>query len=621
MKTLLKLIAAACLCIVPAFAQNQLVGNLTVTTKEIVGTTGTAASKLHVVDTGTETPRGIIDDQYNTGTNSAQFNTRKARGTFAAPATIVTGDILGRFLAWGHDGSNFIESGNLRFTSSGTIAATRVPSQFEVYTSTNALPSVLTLALTINSAQAATLAGNLTLGTGGAILSGTTGSQGFTATGTNQSITLTPSGTGAVSIGAGTAANPALNFGDTSTGLYRSGSNHFAVTLSGGEVFRFQGTSFIGNSSATGASLIKADASTTQVMFGFNGESTGMGRTAANQIGFFTANAVKVTVAATTGNLLLGGLTTDDTVNTLQGAAGIIGGASNMTITSGTGASRTLTFKTTTSGGTATTALAINATQDATFSGSIQTSAGQSINSNTFNVLSAGTTASFGASGTANPKYTFVGSTDTQTSGSIVAWSLTPTYNQASGTAANTDLLINRTQTAVGSGAQLLLDAQVGGTSKASIDNNGLVKSGGFARVTGDVTNATATMSNLTNLSVTVASGTKYTGTVQVFGVDSVGADGLAFDLGGGSCTFTDIEFGFAAQPTGSTLGTVTSTTATTAVTLTVVSTSDAVYTLSFGFTCNAGGTFIPRFAQNSHSTGTATVRKNSGILLHVSTN
>ncbi len=149
----------------------------------------------------------------------------------------------------------------------------------------------------------------------------------------------------------------------------------------------------------------------------------------------------------------------------------------------------------------------------------------------------------------------------------------------------------------------------------------GTIKSSGFARVTGDVTNATATMSNLTNLSVTVAAGVHYVGTIQLFAVDSTNTDGLAFDLGGGSCTFTDLEFGFAAQPAGSTLGTVTSTTSTTAVTLTIVSTSDAVYTISFGFTCNAGGTFIPRFAQASHSTGTATARKNSGIILTASTN
>jgi hypothetical protein len=61
------------------------------------------------------------------------------------------------------------------------------------------------------------------------------------------------------------------------------------------------------------------------------------------------------------------------------------------------------------------------------------------------------------------------------TSGTNVVLAITPTYNQASGNAANTDLLINRTQTAVGSGAQLLIDAQVGGVSQFRVSNTGAV--------------------------------------------------------------------------------------------------------------------------------------------------
>ena len=68
--------------------------------------------------------------------------------------------------------------------------------------------------------------------------------------------------------------------------------------------------------------------------------------------------------------------------------------------------------------------------------------------------------------------------TYTQTSGSAGAVKIVPTYNQTSGTAANTDLLINRTQTAVGSGAQLLIDAQVGGVSKFSVSNTGDITTG-----------------------------------------------------------------------------------------------------------------------------------------------
>jgi len=63
--------------------------------------------------------------------------------------------------------------------------------------------------------------------------------------------------------------------------------------------------------------------------------------------------------------------------------------------------------------------------------------------------------------------------TDTTTSGSIVGFKILPTYNQATATTANTDFLINRVETAVGSGAQLFVDFQVGGTSKFNISDTG----------------------------------------------------------------------------------------------------------------------------------------------------
>lgn len=85
----------------------------------------------------------------------------------------------------------------------------------------------------------------------------------------------------------------------------------------------------------------------------------------------------------------------------------------------------------------------------------------------------------YNASGTALNHSTFTSFltlgefTNTATSGTFNAIRVTPTYNQSSGTAANTDLLINRTPTAVGSGAQLLIDAQNNSVSKWSISNLG----------------------------------------------------------------------------------------------------------------------------------------------------
>lgn len=76
---------------------------------------------------------------------------------------------------------------------------------------------------------------------------------------------------------------------------------------------------------------------------------------------------------------------------------------------------------------------------------------------------------------------TFIDATQTftATSGQTNVLAIRPTYNQASGTAANTDLLINRTQTAVGSGTQRLIDAQVGGASQFSVSNNGTITTAG----------------------------------------------------------------------------------------------------------------------------------------------
>ncbi len=68
-----------------------------------------------------------------------------------------------------------------------------------------------------------------------------------------------------------------------------------------------------------------------------------------------------------------------------------------------------------------------------------------------------------------------IGGTISNTGGTFKAFAITPTYNQTSGTSANTDLLVNRTQTAIGSGTQRLFDVQVGGTTNFNVTNLGAV--------------------------------------------------------------------------------------------------------------------------------------------------
>lgn len=76
--------------------------------------------------------------------------------------------------------------------------------------------------------------------------------------------------------------------------------------------------------------------------------------------------------------------------------------------------------------------------------------------------------------GTANPTSPLqVSSTNIATAGATFGVQITPTYNQPGGIASNTDFLVNRTETSVGSGAQYLIDTQVDGVSKFNITNTG----------------------------------------------------------------------------------------------------------------------------------------------------
>jgi len=131
-------------------------------------------------------------------------------------------------------------------------------------------------------------------------------------------------------------------------------------------------------------------------------------------------------------------------------------------------------------------------------------------------------------------------------------------------------------------------------------------------RLTTSPTNATTTMSNLTDLSIAAVAGQKICILYHVIANDSTAADGLKFDFGGGSATFTSIEFAFVTAPPGVTLGTVQSTTSTTAITATTATTTDVVYQIYVTAVINAAGTFVPRFAQVAHSTGTATAKTGS---------
>lgn len=141
------------------------------------------------------------------------------------------------------------------------------------------------------------------------------------------------------------------------------------------------------------------------------------------------------------------------------------------------------------------------------------------------------------------------------------------------------------------------------------------------ARLTADVTNATATMANLSDLSVTLVAGKKYVGRIVLKCNNSVAAEGIQLDFNGGTATTTNF-WAAANQAVGGTnvAGTLISTSLAGVINFTTI-TGETLIVAAISLVCNAGGTFIPRVAENSHSSGTLTAELGSFLILENSPN
>lgn len=304
------------------------IGYWSATGLTIGGVTGNL-SKLTVIDTGTSLPRGISNVQINSGTDSANFSAYKARGVLGTETTIVTGDLLANFRAWGYDGAAYNNSGSIIVRSSGTIATSRVPSQMEFWTSTNAAPSVLTIAATYNSAQqhlgivgsASAPTYSFTGRTGDGIYLASNGVVGF-AQGGGVMLTI-----GANGLLTGTGSNTLQLNGSGGIDMVAGGTNQsITVAPSGTGITKFTGASvnaYIGStpSAPSYSSLwlgISAAASSSNDVLESNGSTLAFRRGATGgTMDFFQTASLMARFAATTGNLLLGGLATDPTIGYL----------------------------------------------------------------------------------------------------------------------------------------------------------------------------------------------------------------------------------------------------------------------------------------------------------------
>jgi hypothetical protein len=133
----------------------------------------------------------------------------------------------------------------------------------------------------------------------------------------------------------------------------------------------------------------------------------------------------------------------------------------------------------------------------------------------------------------------------------------------------------------------------------------------GEAYLATDQTNATATLAS-TTLSVTLQASRKYVFKAILYVSDDTAAEGVKADFGGGTATATN----FRTHCTGfdTALGISTQVTSLTGTVSAGTFTGNGMIECHGSFEVNAGGTFIPRFAQNTHVVGTLTLFRGSHV-------
>lgn len=182
---------------------------------------------------------------------------------------------------------------------------------------------------------------------------------------------------------------------------------------------------------------------------------------------------------------------------------------------------------------------------------------------------------------------------------------------------ATTDTLTNKTLTAPTLTTPALGTPASGVMTNVTGFANGL-RAGLLAEVTADVTNATATMANITDLSVSLTAAGVYVGEAVFKCSDSTAAEGISIDFDGGAATMTAFAAG-AGLITGGTTVAVTTVSSALATDLNWTTiTGETWLVVKIGLTVNGAGTFIPRFCQGTaHTTGTATVSRGSYLMLN----
>lgn len=169
------------------------------------------------------------------------------------------------------------------------------------------------------------------------------------------------------------------------------------------------------------------------------------------------------------------------------------------------------------------------------------------------------------------------------------------------------------------SGYVLTADSSGNGTWQAPTGGGGSLIN---ARNTSDITNSATSFSNIADCTITLGAGKKYSGKMSIKCSNSVPAEGIKFDFNGGTATMTDFWAGLGNLANGGSAIASTGVSASLSGAMNYATiTGECVFVIEFSIICNAGGTLIPRYAEDSHSTGTVTIRKGTMISIQEMSN
>lgn len=154
----------------------------------------------------------------------------------------------------------------------------------------------------------------------------------------------------------------------------------------------------------------------------------------------------------------------------------------------------------------------------------------------------------------------------------------------------------------------------VGDYAGTSLASGSYVKWATEKYATANVTNSTATMANIASLSINVVGARKYGFRIILYVTDSVAGEGIQVDFNGGSAGVTNFRAQTRIFDT-ALLACSQTTALATAVNVATI-TGNGIIEIDGSFEPSGNGTFIPRFAQNTHATGTATVFRGSHLVM-----